>query len=168
MKEVTITIDESRIKERIFRQSGYTAVVRSKAGLPGQFTDIMQATDDEDDIVKNFISDSINEVAMVINRYLAPCSIKFIENSDGRERSILIVFTLPHNSPESITRTLKECIVSFAAARSLQHWNMIVKPDESNIHITKAQNELLRIRELLSTRTRPEKRNGEENSIIEL
>lgn len=168
MKEVTITIDESIIKERIFMQSGYTAMARSKAGLPGQFTDIMQATDDEDDMVKHFISDSINEVAGVINRYLAPGSTKFIENGNERERTMYISFTLPHNCPESIMATLKECIISFAAARSLQHWNLIVKPDESNIHIAKAQNELVRMRELLSTRTRPEKGNGEGYGIIEL
>ena len=167
MKDITITINESDITERIATVSGYAAMARSKAGMPERFTDILQTTDDDRAIIQGFIGEGINEAVGIINRFMSPCSARFVDAGDNN-RLIRIAFTLPHNCPESIMATLKECIISFAAARSLQHWNLIVKPDESNIHIAKAQNELVRMRELLSTRTRPEKGNGEGNGIIEL
>ena len=45
---------------------------------------------------------------------------------------------------------------------------LMVKPDEANIHHGKAQGELLRIRELLSLRTRPVKGHGTDDNIIDL
>ena len=47
MKDITITINESDITERIATVSGYAALARSKAGMPERFTDIMQTTDDD-------------------------------------------------------------------------------------------------------------------------
>lgn len=166
MKEVIITINESDITSRIFTESGYTALARAKSGIPERFTDIVQATDDEHRIIKSFITDSINEVASIISRFMSPCSTKHIE--DGVSDVIYIKFTMPNNSPDSMVALLKECICSFSTARSLQWWMLTVKPDEANTHIAKAQNELARMRELLSSRTRPVKTNANDDNIVEL
>ena len=168
MKEVTITIEWNDIIGRIFAESGYAALARAKAGLPEQFTDILQVTEDDRRILKGYIRDSINEAAVTISRYLAPCSVKFIGNAGEEESLVYLTFTPPHNYPDRMLPALKECISALTVSRCLQYWVLTVKPDEANIHISKAQGELLHMRELLSARTRPVKESGTDDNIIEM
>lgn len=168
MKEVTITIDGGEIASRIFSESGYAALARAKSGIPEQFTDIMQATDDDRKAVGRFIADSINEVAGIISRYMSPCTVKQC-GTDGDAHSIMCLrFTIPHNCPEDIIGLLREKVASFAAASSQQRWMLMVKPDEASIHLQKAQSDIMQIRELLSTRTRPVKGSTMNDNIIEM
>ena len=168
MKEVTITIDGNEITSRIFSESGYAALARAKSGIPEHFTDIMQATDDDRKVVGRFIADSINEVAGIISRYMSPCTVKQC-GADGDVHSIMwLRFTIPHNCPEDIIGLLREKVASFAAARSQQHWMLMVKPDEASIHLQKAQSDIMQIRELLSTRARPVKGSTMKDNIIEM
>lgn len=167
MKEISITINESYITERIATVSGYAALARSKAGMPERFTDILQTTDDDRAIIQGFIGEGINEAVGIINRFMSPCSAKFVDAGDN-DRLIRIAFTLPHNCPASSIEALKTTITNLAAYRSLQHWMLTVKPDEAQLHASMADTSLARIRSLLSTRERPRKEPDNKNNIIEL
>ncbi|MBR3616182.1 MAG: hypothetical protein IKL56_06125 [Bacteroidaceae bacterium] len=168
MKEVIITINGGDIADRIFSESAYAALARAKSGLPERFTDIVQATEDDRNLIERFIIESVNEVAGIISRYMSSCSITYMQTEENTGGTIYIRFTIPQNCPDSMATSLKESITSFAAARSLQHWMLTVKPDEANIHMSKAQNDIARIRELLSLRTRPVMGTAEDENIIEL
>lgn len=168
MKEVIITINGDDIADRIFSESAYAALARAKGGLPERFTDIVQATEDDRNLIERFIIESVNEAAGIISRYMSPCSATYMQTEENTGGTIYIRFTIPQNCPDSMATSLKESITSFAAARSLQHWMLTVKPDEANIHLSKAQNDIARIRELLSSRTRPVMGTAEDENIIEL
>lgn len=168
MKEVIITINGGDITERIFSESAYAALARAKGGLPERFTDIVQATDDDRNLIERFIIESVNEASGIISRYMSPCSVTYMQTEENTGGTIYIRFTMPQNCPGSLAASLKESITSFAAARSLQHWMLTVKPDEANIHLSKAQNDIARIRELLSLRIRPTKGSIQDEKIIEL
>lgn len=168
MKEVIITINGDDIADRIFSESAYAALARAKSGLPERFTDIVQATEDDRNLIERFIIESANEVAGIISRYMSSCSVTYMQTEENTGGTIYIRFTIPQNCPDSMAASLKESITSFAAARSLQHWMLTVKPDEANIHLSKAQNDIARIRELLSSRTRPVMGTAEDENIIEL
>lgn len=163
MKEVIITIEESDIKARIFTESGYAALARAKAGVPAEYSDMLQATEDEQHMLKAFIAESVNEAAGIISRYMTPCSAR-----SGDSALIYITFKLPYNTPEGIENGLKEVIKSFVVSRSMQHWAQTVKPDEMSLHSAKAQNCAVQIREMLCRRTRPAKQDDTKDNIVEL
>lgn len=167
MKDITITINESDITERIATVSGYAALARSKAGMPERFTDILQTTDDDHAIIQGFIGEGINEAVGIINRFMSPCSAKFFD-AGGNDRLIRIAFTLPHNCPASSIEALKTTITNLAAYRSLQYWMLTVKPDEANLNSSKADSELARMRSLLAVRERPMMNPDNKDNIIEL
>ena len=166
MREINITFNESDITKRIYAESGYIAKARARTGLPDDFIDTIQATEDDTRVLNGFIKESINESAGTINRYLSPCRTRFI-GTEG-DKLISISFTLPHNAPESTAEALKESIACFTVARTLQYWYMSVKPDEASLHMSKAQSELARMRELLGTRTRPAREGYRKGNIIEI
>lgn len=168
MREVVITICESDIARRIFTESGYMALARAKAGLPERFTEMIGATGDEQRILEGFISDSIDEAAGIISRYLTPCTVRRSSGEDDSGRLISISFAQPHNCPEGLGGALKRYIESFAAARSMQCWMMAVKPDEASALAAKAQSCLARLREQLCVRCRPVKGSSEDDNVIEL
>lgn len=168
MKEISITIDESKITERIFAESGYTALARAKAGIPGQFTDIVQATDDDKRVITAFISDSVNEAAGLVTRYLTPCTVTTEVHCDNADKRLFrLHFAAPSNTPSAFADAAREHIKSFATSRTLQQWMLTVKPDEANIHASKAQSKLVLLRELLAARTRPSRETFKDNTIIE-
>lgn len=168
MKEISITINESDITERILSMSGYAALARTKAGLPQQFTDMMQTTDDDLGMVQRFVTESIDEATGIISRYLSPATASYVETGKAGERLIRIAFTLPHNYPACTLESLGRNIGSFATSRSLQQWMLTVKPDEAQLHASMADTSLARIRSLLSARERPRKEPDNKNNIIEL
>jgi hypothetical protein len=110
----------------------------------------------------------MNEAAGIITRYMSPCTVRRTGAGDEADAIINIQFTMPHNFATGIIALLKESITSFAAARSLQHWMLMVNPDEASIHLSKAQSDITRMRELLSARTRPVKGGTADDNIIEL
>ena len=168
MKEVNIIIDGGKVAGRVYDESGYAALARSKAGIPERFTDIVNATEDEAEILKRFIGESVNEATSIISRYLTPCTAEFMKSEDSNGWLMKIPLRLPHNCPVNIVTTLKECIESFATSRTLQYWMLTVKPDEANIHMSKAQSEMARMRELLCRRSRPANDPNGKDNIIEL
>ena len=167
MKEVIITINGDDIADRIFSESAYAALARAKGGLPERFTDILQTTDDDRAIIQGFIGEGINEAVGIINRFMSPCSAKFVDAGDNN-RLIRITFTLPHNCPASSIEALKTTITNLVAYRSLQHWMLTVKPDEANLNASKADSELARMRSLLAVRERPKMNPDNKDNIIEL
>lgn len=168
MKEICITIDESKIINRIFSESGYAALARRKAGIPGEFTDIVHITDDDKRVIAAFISDSIDEAAGLITRYLAPCPVSAEKCSgNGAARLFGLHLTVSSNIPATFANAAKELIESFSTSRTLQQWMLTVKPDEANIHASKAQGKLVQLRELLAARTRPSTATFKDNTIIE-
>jgi hypothetical protein len=168
MKEITITINECDITGCIFSESGYATLARAKSGMPERLTDIVQATEDDRSVIRRFIAESMNEAAGIITRYMSPCTVRRTGAGDEADAIINIQFAMPHNFATGIIALLKESITSFAAARSLQHWMLMVNPDEASIHLSKAQSDIARMRELLSARTRPVKGGTADDNIIEL
>ena len=168
MKDREIRIDVEELYKRLFTESGYIAMSRSAMGVPDRLVDTMQTTDDERRIIDNWIKSSVNEIAHVINRYLGPCSVIFGKDNGNSDLGFTISFKAPHNYPEEATEMLQECAIDLVFKRTVQQWNMAMKPDEASITAAGAQADALRFRELLALRKRPTRENGKNENLIEL
>jgi hypothetical protein len=63
---------------------------------------------------------------------------------------------------------LQECAADLTFRRTKQQWYMSVKPDEASIIASEAQDDAIRLRELLTLRSRPIYKRGTADKIIEL
>lgn len=167
MKDIEIGINVEELYRRLFAESGYISMSRSAMGLPDRLVETMQATDDERRIIDNWIRSSINEITHTINRFLAPCSMKYYKNDDSSTEYI-ISFKAPHNYPNEAVMMLQECAADLTFRRTKQQWYMSVKPDEASITASEAQDDAIRLRELLTLRSRPIYKRGTADKIIEL
>jgi hypothetical protein len=163
-REIRINVEE--LYRRLFAESGYIAMSRSAMGVPDRIVDTMQATDDERRIIDNWIKSSVNETAHAINRHLGSCSVRHCKENDGQE--FIISFKAPHNYPDEAIGLLQECAMDLVFKRTMQQWNMAMKPDEASITAAGAQSDALRFRELLAQRDRPTKEKGKTENLIEL
>ena len=168
MKDREIRIDVEELYKRLFTESGYIAMSRSAMGVPDRLVDTMQTTDDERRIIDNWIKSCVNEIAHAINRYLGPCSVIFGKENGNNDLGFIISFKAPHNYPEEAIGLLQECAMDLVFKRTMQQWNMAMKPDEASITAAGAQSDALRFRELLAQRDRPTKEKGKTENLIEL
>lgn len=165
MGEIRINVEE--LYKRLFTESGYIAHSRSAMGLYDSIVGIMNITDDERRIIDKWIRSSVNEIAHAINRYLSPCCAKYY-NDDSSGAEYVISFKIPHNYPKETVSLLQECAADLAFKRTMQQWNMAMKPDEANITATGAQADAIRFRELLAQRKKPAREEKRRENIIEL
>ncbi len=164
MTTTNILFNKEKIKQRIFGESGYASLSRCKAGIPAEFTDVLAITPDDLRIIKPIIQESINEIVTNISRYTTRCTPPTLHAAESDDTTLTI--TLPGNYPTSAITQLESAIESYIVNNTLTRWTLIVKPDESTLHNTKTQNNIIKIRELLALRERPElKATGQDQTI---
>lgn len=157
MKERQTKIKEIKIYERIKTESGFSALIKEATGQPGWLTSLTITTDDEKNIIDNYIPSAINECVIAINRYLSTCNLtEEIEKIDNAEFKIYVFnLKLPENYPEEMLTILNGILMDYISSRCLQQWYMLVKAEDTNIYAAKAQSSMTQLRETLSLRSRP-------------
>ncbi|MBO7302526.1 MAG: hypothetical protein J6U58_07465 [Bacteroidaceae bacterium] len=156
MTLINIIVNYEKILERIYTESGYTAMARSNIGISSELSDSMAATEEDKRVLENNIISGAKEAAVIITRYMTPCSIDISRTSQNNAiEKIELGFTLPGNYPTEIITTLEQCIEDFITTHALQQWMMIMKPDETSLVAMRMQSEAVRMREILTARKRP-------------
>lgn len=155
MTTINITLHENEILRRLFTEGGYTAASRQAMGMPGKLCDTLAITNDDKRLVCDYIKTSINEVAAIVGRYHSHC---LVENSiNGNNNYYIIKFAAPANFPASCQLQMYEAAIDYIVSNTMQQISMLLKPDEANIHASRTQSHLARLRDILSQRSKPQK-----------
>lgn len=156
MTNLNITISYKDTMRRVYTETGYTAQARSNVGLSPELSDSMSATEEDKRILENEFIAAAKDAGSLITRYMTPCDVKFIKDSNNVTDVTQLVFAVPDNFPSEVVSTLEKSIEEFITSHIIQRWVIIMKPDEANIHAIKMQNETIRIREILAARKKPQ------------
>ena len=139
------------------------AVLAMNTPVPNAGVDYLNAviesynnvTNDDKRLVCDYIKTSINEVAAIVGRYHSHC---LVENSiNGNNNYYIIKFAAPANFPASCQLQMYEAAIDYIVSNSMQQISMLLKPDEANIHASRTQSHLARLRDILSQRSKPQK-----------
>lgn len=161
MKEITITINENDILSRLYSESGYAAYSRESMGEKGMLCDTVTVTEDNYPIIKEYIKLGLYDVVALISHHLSPCSIEHNgKNPITNNYEYLFKLNYPTNYPQHNTTIIKERTIGYTIARVLQEWSMLMKPDEANIHATRALENYNKLKEILSQREKPKNSNN--------
>ena len=110
----------------------------------------IQASDDDDPILKDYISDSTSIVCNLLSRMLG-------ETSYQNEGSNVTFTTKAKANTPDIDAQLKDYIVNYMSTYILKNWLNVVKADEAqrfNDLLTRLENEII---QLAARRAKPER-----------
>lgn len=110
----------------------------------------IQASDDDDPILKDYISDSTSIVCNLLSRMLG-------ETSYQNEGSNVTFTTKAKANTPDIDAQLKDYIVNYMSTYILKNWLNVIKADEAqrfNDMLTRLENEII---QLAARRTKPER-----------
>lgn len=110
----------------------------------------IQASDDDDPILKDYISDSTSIVCNLLSRMLG-------ETSYQNEGSNVTFTTKAKANTPDIDVQLKDYIVNYMSTYILKNWLNVVKADEAqrfNDMLTRLENEII---QLAARRSKPER-----------
>lgn len=110
----------------------------------------IQASDDDDPILKDYISDSTSIVCNLLSRMLG-------ETSYQNEGSNVTFTTKAKANTPDIDAQLKDYIVNYMSTYILKNWLNVVKADEAqrfNDMLTRLENEII---QLAARRSKPER-----------
>lgn len=110
----------------------------------------IQASDDDDPILKDYISDSTSIVCNLLSRMLG-------ETSYQDEGSNVTFTTKAKANTPDIDAQLKDYIVNYMSTYILKNWLNVVKADEAqrfNDMLTRLENEII---QLAARRSKPER-----------
>lgn len=110
----------------------------------------IQASDDDDPILKDYISDATSIVCNLLSRMIGETSY---QNDDS---NITFTTKAKSNTPD-IEAQLKDYIVNYMSTYILKNWLNVVKADEAqrfDAMLTRLENEII---QLAARRTKPER-----------
>lgn len=111
----------------------------------------IQASDDDNPVLNDFVSDSTSTVCNLLSRMLGETSY---EKSDD---SITFTVKAPVNTPDYLQTQLNDYILNYMATNILKSWLNMVKSDEAKRFeetVLKLENEIV---QLSARRTKPER-----------
>lgn len=167
MKTV-IKLNTKNVHQRLQTHTYYTGEARRDAGVPHPFAARMMAGNDDEVQIDDHISSAVQEVAATLSRLLSPCEVERIKQSEEEQWTVLFILHTPANFPHEANEMLSESIENYTVYRTLQLWLMQHKPDEAMLAAQEAQMHAMRIREIMSVRTRPRTRKRKNCNNIEL
>lgn len=164
MNKITFVITREELYKRIYTTSAHIVRARETMGIPSSICERMLITADEKQTVAPLVDDSVNEVIAEITLYHPGSYVDFTLNEEGG--SYNFVLRVPNNFPSGNEEKLSHCIKSYIADRTLQSWYTIIKPDEAAIIATKAQNDAVTMRMLLTQREKPSHKDQHTNNTL--
>lgn len=154
MKEIELKISGKRLIDRMKAESGKTAQIKESAGQAESMSTQAILTDDEKELVNDYIKVAINESIVIINRHLGTCSYTY-EPEDSMYNLYILHVKTPENYPQGVVMSLEEVIYNTLLNRCLQQWYMLVRADDSNMCASKIQLYTQQLQETLSIRKKP-------------
>lgn len=167
MKTV-IELKTKNVHQRVQTHTYYTGEARRDAGIPHPFAARMMAGNDDAAQIDDHINSAVQEVASTLSRYLSPCEVERIKCCEEEQCAVLFIMHTPANFPHEAKGVLSESIENYTVYRTLQLWLMQHKPDEAMLAAQEAQMHAMRIREVLSLRSRPRIKRRKNKNNIEL
>lgn len=148
----TITT-EIVIKDILLRMKDHAYYIGESAKADPRFVEIsakIQASDDDNPILKDYISDATSIVCNLLSRMIGETNY---ENDDS---NITFTTKAKTNTP-NIDAQLKDYIVNYMSTYILKNWLNVIKADEAqrfNDMLTRLENEII---QLAARRTKPER-----------
>lgn len=156
MKETELKISGKKLFERMKTESGKTSQVKESAGQTGRISVHGIITDDEKNLIDEYIEIAMNECMTVTNRYLGACRFTSkADPSDTRHNIYSLHVAMPVNYPEEAFLSLEGIIGNIVVNRSLQQWYMLARSDDASLCSSKIQLYMQQLQETLSLRKRP-------------
>lgn len=112
----------------------------------------LQASDDDDTVLMDFVNNGISKVANLLTRVLGITTYKVDTNSTKK-----VTFTTKAvaNFPQDQSDTLKGNISSYLSCLSLFEWLQLIKPDEAPRFKEKSEQLEVEIMNLSAQRSKP-------------
>lgn len=148
----TITT-EIVIQDILLRMKDHAYYIGESAKADPRFVEIsakIQASDDDNPILKDYISDATSIVCNLLSRMIGETNY---ENDDS---NITFTTKAKTNTP-NIDAQLKDYIVNYMSTYILKNWLNVIKADEAqrfNDMPTRLENEII---QLAARRTKPER-----------
>ncbi len=148
----TITT-EIVIQDILLRMKDHAYYIGESAKADPRFVEIsakIQASDDDNPILKDYISDATSIVCNLLSRMIGETNY---ENDDS---NITFTTKAKTNTP-NIDAQLKDYIVNYMSTYILKNWLNVIKADEAqrfNDMLTRLENEII---QLAARRTKPER-----------
>lgn len=148
----TITT-EIVIQDILLRMKDHAYYIGESAKADPRFVEIsakIQASDDDNPILKDYISDATSIVCNLLSRMIGETNY---ENDDS---NITFTTKAKTNTP-NIDAQLKDYIVNYMSTYILKNWLNVVKADEAqrfNDMLTRLENEII---QLAARRSKPER-----------
>ena len=152
MKEIELNIDGGRLFERMRTESGKAAQIKESDGQSEKLSTHSIGTNDEKELIEDYISTAVNECITIISNYLGTCK----PCEDSTPSDIRLCVAIPDNWAEEAVESLKDIVANIIYNRSLQQWYMLVKADDTNLCASKIQLYMKQLQEVLSIRKRPQ------------
>lgn len=111
----------------------------------------IQASDDDNPVLNDFVSDSISTVCNLLSRMLGETSY------DKSGDSIIFTVKAPVNTPDYLQTQLNDYVLNYMATNILKNWLNMVKSDEAKRFeetVLRLENEII---QLSARRTKPER-----------
>lgn len=141
------------INDILLRMKDHAYYIGESAKADPRFVEIsakIQASDDDDPILKDYISDATSIVCNLLSRMLG-------ETSYQNEGSNITFTTRAKTNTPDIDAQLKDYIVNYMSTYILKNWLNVVKADEAqrfNEMLTRLENEII---QLAARRSKPER-----------
>lgn len=154
MEGSKIITTEIGIQEILLRMKDHAYYIGESAKADPRFVEIsakIQASDDDDPILKDYISDATSIVCNLMSRMIGETSY---EKDDS---TISFITRAKTNTPEYIDEHLKDYIINYMSTYILRNWLNVIKADEAqrfNDMLTRLENEII---QLAARRTKPER-----------
>lgn len=154
MEGSKIITTEIGIQEILLRMKDHAYYIGESAKADPRFVEIsakIQASDDDDPILKDYISDATSIVCNLMSRMIGETSY---EKDDS---TISFITRAKTNAPEYIDEHLKDYIINYMSTYILRNWLNVIKADEAqrfNDMLTRLENEII---QLAARRTKPER-----------
>lgn len=154
MEGSKIITTEIGIQEILLRMKDHAYYIGGSAKTDPRFVEIsakIQASDDDDPILKDYISDATSIVCDLMSRMIGETSY---EKDDS---TISFITRAKTNTPEYIDEQLKDYIINYMSTYILRNWLNVIKADEAqrfNDMLTRLENEII---QLAARRTKPER-----------
>ena len=153
----SITVFQYNVEQRLFTYSYYVGEARKATGSPVLQTSIMQASSDDRAQLLDHLRMALTDVIRFMNRYLQSCGCEAVPDASHEGYEVYkLTFLLHERFPENLLPQLQQSVESYLVMRTLNMWMLQHKPDEALLTAAEADKQLVQLRELMNSRTRPQ------------
>lgn len=142
-----LTFEKERLYKNIYLNSYYRGE-REKENK-GVLAAIMQAGEDNKDVLEKEVRDALTEVGAVICTYLGRCVY------ENRDDVFVVKIACVRNYPQEMVPVLKDAMEALVGVIAIQQWLLINNPGEAEFLENKKQSMVAGLKRVLLERKKP-------------